>query len=444
MSTYVEFTPYPDVSSSGLWRENAFNAQFLCALGYTSGHNNMWVLFQQTIPAGSIIVSAHVNLKAYSTLSAETVNGKCYFVNNGSPSPPTSIAEGDALPLTTGVAWSSIPAWTSGARYETPDLASDLQAVVNRSDYTTGNNILFVAREVDSTHSPAAYRTAIGYYDGPNVAQLHVTYNAAPEFAMSGTVSRFGTGIDGVTITVSGVGTVNTSGGGTWTKNVPYNWTGTLTPTKSGETFTPTSLSHDTPTQANESGQNFVMDFFVTPEVNIAYTGRVPVYTYKTNINTINIGYTTYPPSRNYYNISTTGITFSPLTPVPSTSLVDIRRRLNINAIGERVSLKFQNVESIDLILNDVGYVLTELYRRKGAKMNAKGNRVSLKFQNNESSKEFELHYLRLFEEIYEHQQGMSMNVKGNHLSFKFQNNTASKEFELQYVKPGIEIYENQ
>ena len=446
MATFVELTAHNDANGSGYWGSGIFGNHYVAILGQTNTSYKGWVYFAGgSIPPGSVITSAHVELEAQNNQSNTTCNVTCYFVNNGNASPPTSEAEADGLSLTSVVNWSSIGAWTDSSKYDTPDLASLLQAVVNQSNYTSGNNILFIFKDNGSSTNAVRYgyggTSALSDIDK---AKLHLYYDAAPTFAMSGQVTRFGTGIDGVTITVSGVGTTSTAGGGLWSKDVPYNWTGTLTPSKTGETFTPTSLTHDSPTQANEANQDFSMDMYVIPAASVAYTTITPTYEHKTNINIVNIAYTAYVPSRNFYNISTAGITYSMLEPVYSTSYVDVRSRFNMNAIGERISLKFQNVESMDIVLDDVGFTVTELYRRDGTKLNAKGNRISLKFQNNTAAEEFELQYIKLLEEVYEHQVGTKLNVLGNHLSFKFQNNTADVPFELQYVKPVIEIYENQ
>lgn len=409
------------------------------------GHFNSWILFASpTIPYGSTISSAHLNIRAFQTKDTTTVNATLYFADTSSPSLPTSAGEANAIPLTSGANWSAIPTWTAQTWYESPDIASALQSVVNRSDYYTGNNLLLVIR--DNGSSANAFRNGVGGCAAASgyEAELHIEYTPPADVLMSGTVSRFGTGISGVTITVSDVGTTSTGGGGTWSKAAPYGWTGSFTPSKAGEAFTPTSLTHDQRSTSNKSNQDFVMNMHITPLVNISFSVLVPTYSYKTNINIVNIAYTAYVPSRNYYEISTTGIAFSTLEPVYSTSYVDVRSRFNLNAIGERISLKFQNVESIDIVLDDVGFTITELYRRDGTKLNAKGNRISLKFQNNTAAEEFELQYIKLLEEVYEHQVGTKLNVLGNHLSFKFQNNTADVPFELQYVKPVIEIYENQ
>lgn len=430
--------------SSGYWYDTTITpgGQLYFGSNYYSYHS--WVYFAQTIPQYSTIVSAHARMYSYNSLTGTTCSVKLHFVNAGNATQPTTVNEANALSLTAGTPWTA-PAFSASNWYETDDIASELQTVVDREDYTSGN-IVFVIK--DNSSSPYAYRQPAGATDpATNLdIELHVVYGDPPSISVSGAVTRFGTGIDGVTMTFSsglGGGTVATSGGGLYTKSVSYGGTGTVTPSKTGETFTPTSKTY-THIVADDVNENYTMDFYVTPAASLAYTTVVPTYSFTSNIPVVSIAYTTYIPSRNYYEISTAGITFSTLEPWYSTGYVDVRQRLNINAIGERISLKFQNTEAYDLVLNDIGYVLSQLYRRDSVKLNAKGKRLSMKFQNNVAATPFELQYFKVFEEVYEHLYGTKMNVVGKHLSFKFQNNTSDTPFELQYLNITGEVYENQ
>lgn len=310
-----------------------------------------------------------------------------------------------------------------------------------------GNYTKTVPHDWTGTVTPSklgeVFNPAYRSYSYVQSNQTGQNYTAYVHPIMSGTVKRWGTGIDGVTITVSDVGTVNTSGGGAWTKSVPYNWTGTLTPSKAGESFAPTYLSHNNQT-ADEANQDFTMLMYALPIISIAYTTHAPEYSYLLIPPTVNIVYTTYPPSRNYYNVGTASIVYTAYAPEYDKGFVDIRSRFKLNAIGKRISLKYSNVGSSYITLTSMGILSEEYYRRDSKKLNAKGERITMKFQNNGSATPFELQYLRVFDEVYTHQIGTNMNVKGNHLSFKFQNKTATTPFELQYMKIKGDVYENQ
>jgi hypothetical protein len=87
-----------------------------------------------------------------------------------------------------------------------------------------------------------------------NVAADHTgeNYVATPAtFTMSGT-----TGLDGVVM--NGLpGNPVTSGGGLYSATVPYNWSGTVTPTLAGYNFEPVSKSY-TNVAADHTGENYV------------------------------------------------------------------------------------------------------------------------------------------------------------------------------------------
>ena len=77
---------------------------------------------------------------------------------------------------------------------------------------------------------------------------------------ISGKVTLAGSlsGVTGIVITCSGVGYTNTDSNGNYAMTVPYNWTGTVTPSSTrGGTFSAASKSFSRLT-VNLSGQNFV------------------------------------------------------------------------------------------------------------------------------------------------------------------------------------------
>ena len=73
---------------------------------------------------------------------------------------------------------------------------------------------------------------------------------------ISGTVAVLGDPIPGVSIQVTEVGTVTTNGQGDYTVQVPYGWSGTVTPSYGESTFDPESLSYEYVT-SNQTGQDF-------------------------------------------------------------------------------------------------------------------------------------------------------------------------------------------
>ncbi len=106
------------------------------------------------------------------------------------------------------------------------------------------------------------------YYDvahsGPLTAYQNtrdawqILLSSAPNVdkAISGRITRAdnGTGMDGVTVALSsGAGSTTTAGGGYFSRDVPYGWTGTVTPQFSGWQFTPVSHTFVSPITAPPS-----------------------------------------------------------------------------------------------------------------------------------------------------------------------------------------------
>ncbi|MCK4646684.1 MAG: hypothetical protein KAU46_10555, partial [Candidatus Aminicenantes bacterium] len=83
--------------------------------------------------------------------------------------------------------------------------------------------------------------------------------------AISGSV-----GVVGATISFTGEGSTTSGSGGAYSHTVSYNWSGTVTPTLAGYTFTPSSRPYSNVTTA-QTGQNYTptlqfgLSFIVQP-----------------------------------------------------------------------------------------------------------------------------------------------------------------------------------
>jgi hypothetical protein len=105
------------------------------------------------------------------------------------------------------------------------------------------------------TFSPASRS-----YSSLTADQTGQDYPATPPpVVVSGSVkTSSGTGVSGVLITFSnsGGGTATTDGSGNYSVNVPYGYTGTATPSKTGYTFSPASRPYSSLT-ADQTGQDY-------------------------------------------------------------------------------------------------------------------------------------------------------------------------------------------
>jgi len=131
---------------------------------------------------------------------------------------------------------------------------------------TTTNTSGYYALKVPYNWTGRITPTKTGYsfvpaylsYTSITASKTSQNFTAYIRPTISGCIkSTNGTVLSGVTITASsggGVTTTNTSG--YYALKVPYNWTGKITPTKTGRTFTPTSRSY-TAVTASKTSQNF-------------------------------------------------------------------------------------------------------------------------------------------------------------------------------------------
>jgi hypothetical protein len=96
------------------------------------------------------------------------------------------------------------------------------------------------------------------------------TAAAAPTYQVSGTVTLSGAGLGGVSFAATGGVSCTTSGAtGSYACTVPQGWSGTITPSLSGYTFTPLSRSYSS-VAANQTAQNYTATLNVTVWVDDA------------------------------------------------------------------------------------------------------------------------------------------------------------------------------
>jgi hypothetical protein len=127
-----------------------------------------------TVPKGATITGAWIQFTTDETTSVAT---SLTIRAEAADNPPTYTKTRDNITgratTAAGVAWSP-PAWTAvgaaGAAQRTPDLASLVQAVVDRAGWASGNAMAF-------QFSGTGMRTAVSYDTDPDAApQLHIEY----------------------------------------------------------------------------------------------------------------------------------------------------------------------------------------------------------------------------------------------------------------------------
>jgi hypothetical protein len=153
------------------------NFQSYVIIGY--GQRSFFRFTSVSIPKNSIINSAKLQFKAAASNSGTTCNVIIHFEAADNPSAPSDHADLLGRSLTTGTAWSSVGSWTGSSWYDSADIASELQAIVDRAGWVENNAV--TAHVLDNGSSSGAYRQPQGYEAGASYAvKLVVDYSEPP------------------------------------------------------------------------------------------------------------------------------------------------------------------------------------------------------------------------------------------------------------------------
>ena len=129
------------------------------------------------IPQGATIMNASVEFRASDSDNETThlqIRGEytddasCFTASDGDISNRTMCAS---------VNWNSIPDWTKDEFYQTPDLTSIIQEIVNRAGWSSGNSLAILFKSLDLSGERRAYP----YDESPGSAPLlTVAYEGGP------------------------------------------------------------------------------------------------------------------------------------------------------------------------------------------------------------------------------------------------------------------------
>jgi len=176
-------TFYPVVGTDD-WRGNYGGSSFdnndaflYCGIGWDVGFRFVNV----AIPQGVTITSAFIRFRAHFAKTT-TNNGTAdiWAVDADNPSAPTNSAQFNALvPTSASVAWEP-PTTTEGQIYDTDDITSVIQEIIDREGFSSGNAIILVAQDtLGNVIAPSTWMSAVE--NGSGEAELHVTWEAAEE-----------------------------------------------------------------------------------------------------------------------------------------------------------------------------------------------------------------------------------------------------------------------
>ena len=137
-----------------------------------------------TIPKYAIIDTAYLTLRAYATRTGTTVNSKIKGEAADNPVTFSDLPDYQGRAKTTAaVNWNSIPAWTLDIDYNSPEIKTIIQEIVNRAGWASGNALVIFWDDHDDLSSHATGCRRQGYsYDTSTTycARLHIEYTPPP------------------------------------------------------------------------------------------------------------------------------------------------------------------------------------------------------------------------------------------------------------------------
>lgn len=162
------------VSSAGSY----FNNVLYVRIGQiASTFYEAWYHFSDIdIPQGATIIEAKMKFYGYASVG-DDVNARIRLNDSDNAVAPANFAAFVSLAATTAYTnWNDIDTWVANQVYYTPDIASAVQEVVDRTGWTSGNAMMLIVQYVSATNGH--YRHAYSYdgSGGSKKASLLITY----------------------------------------------------------------------------------------------------------------------------------------------------------------------------------------------------------------------------------------------------------------------------
>jgi hypothetical protein len=124
------------------------------------------------IPKNATITSAIFSVYGRATSGDSTAVFDIYFLAEDDATPPTGYEDGLSRSLTSSpIEWTDGNSWVNGTIYDSPELKTSLQQVVDRSGWVSGNDICLITKNTGS-----ANRRCYGYEGTTTIPYLTVTW----------------------------------------------------------------------------------------------------------------------------------------------------------------------------------------------------------------------------------------------------------------------------
>lgn len=128
-----------------------------------------------TIPQGSTIITAYLTFKSRSDESGTTCNTDFFAEDVNDPSTPANYADWNGRSLTDAtIPWDSLAAWTTDTEYQSPELKTIIQELVDSYDYS--NEAMHIYWKNDDSDVGARRESYGGDVDPTYAPQLHIEY----------------------------------------------------------------------------------------------------------------------------------------------------------------------------------------------------------------------------------------------------------------------------
>lgn len=189
------------------------------------------------VPPGAEIISAYLKVRAYDNRLNDVVYGA---IQAEAADDADAFGQSHNIGLVSrthaSVNWDIHEPWSAETWYESPDIASVIQEVIQRQGWSANNSLAILC---STRQEQGGYRCFSSYDRGSAYApKLEITYAVDGACVIKGKVTFLGDGLAGVKM--EGLpGSVVTDAEGNYRATVEYGWSGRVTPAKAGYDFSP-------------------------------------------------------------------------------------------------------------------------------------------------------------------------------------------------------------
>jgi hypothetical protein len=142
-----------------------------------------------TIPKGATIDAAYLTITARDSDNLNDVNSKIHGEDVDDAATFSDLADYQGRDRTTAVVnWDGIASWTENVEYNSPEIKTIIQEIIDRAGWASGNDLVIFWDDHDdrSTHTNNTERTGKAYdYSTTACPKLHIEYTSPAAAARS-------------------------------------------------------------------------------------------------------------------------------------------------------------------------------------------------------------------------------------------------------------------